>query len=91
MTPRAQYMAIISWVAQAHGLSLTSILSRNRTSPVAIARQDAFRVLCDTYGLSKASVSRLMRRDHKTVSYGLRRARERIAQTQISFDLGGGL
>lgn len=91
MTPRAQYIAIVRRVADCHGLPLNAILSRDRTAPVAIARQDAFRVLCDGYGLSKASVSRIMRRDPKTVFHGLERARQRISAAQISFDLGGGL
>ena len=90
MTPRDQYLDVIRHVADHHGVPFKAIMARDRTPPVAAARQDAYRALVDAYGLPKAQVGRIFQRDHTTVLHGIRQARQRLQSAQMTFDLGGG-
>jgi len=65
----ADAWTIIDAVATHYGLSRTTLLSRQRTATVALARQVAMYLLREE-GLTYEQVGRLLRRDHSTALHG---------------------
>jgi len=65
----ADAWAIIDHVASYYGFTRAQLLSRQRTAPLALARQVAMHLL-RAEGLTATRVGRLLRRDHSTVLHG---------------------
>lgn len=66
---------IIQAVATEHDVDIDDLLSHRRFRNLVVARRAAFAALVDA-GYSLSATGRLMRRDHTTVMYGMRKVRE---------------
>lgn len=71
---------IVNEVAASYGLTAKHLLTRSRTQPVAWARQDAMLRLSEEMDLSLTAIGRHFQRDHTTVLWGIRQAKERRAR-----------
>lgn len=75
--PRPAPLTILAEFAATRGLTLDELRGPDRGRIVAHARQDAMLLLSEATRLSKSQIGRLFNRDHTTVLYGLKAARER--------------
>lgn len=75
MTPREQFQAILGEVAFDHMVGEREILGTGKTKEVSRARQAFYLRLLEA-GRTCSEIARLLNRDHTTVLYGIRRARE---------------
>lgn len=66
------FNAVISAVSAEFRVGKEEILSRGRSTTVAIARQVAMSVASDVLGVSQAEVGRLFDRDHASVQWAIR-------------------
>ena len=74
-------MQIIKQVAEKHGLTVDDLRSQDRSRKYSWPRQEAMVRLRDETALSYPSIARLLRRkDHTTIIYGERVARNRIKE-----------
>lgn len=63
------------------GVSAAMLTGRCRSAPIAEQRHIAMRLL-ERRGLSACAIGRVLKRDHSTVLYGLRIAKERAKRDQ---------
>jgi chromosomal replication initiator protein len=74
---------LVQAVAQAFGVSLERLLSRNRTQEVALPRQVAMYLLREESKLSLPQIGEILGgRDHTTVMYGCEKIREQLEQDE---------
>ena len=72
-------MEIVKQVAEKHGLTVDDLRSQDRSRKYSWPRQEAMVRLRDETALSYPSIARLLhRKDHTTIIYGERVARNRI-------------
>jgi chromosomal replication initiation ATPase DnaA len=63
---------LLAEVAQAHGLSVAELKGRNRTRPVAVARQLFIARAYATGRYSLPQIGRFLKRHHTTILHGVR-------------------
>jgi chromosomal replication initiation ATPase DnaA len=69
---RAEIMAIVDTVAQAHGLSHADILGPSRYANIVRARHECFGMASED-GFTATEIGRAMNRDHTSVLNGVRK------------------
>lgn len=74
--------SIVEATAVDHGVASGDIMARDRTTEVAMARQDAYHRIQATGRFSYPAIGRFFGRDHTTVLHGVRRHRDRIAEAR---------
>lgn len=77
----SHYHPIVSRVAFQMNLTPEDIIARRRTDDLVVARWCVYRLL-QKEGLSTSAISRMTKRDHGTVAYGLRLFAERCADSK---------
>lgn len=70
MSPRDKAICLLCRVAMQHDCTLTEIFTRDRTQPIARARQHGYAALAER-GWSQSRIGRLFGRDHSTVAHGI--------------------
>lgn len=86
-TRRMKIMAEIEAIAVREGISTVEIMGENRQRIFSWPRQEAYYVLRHKWKLSLPAIGKIMKRDHATVLYGVRKHAARV----ISMETDDGL
>ncbi|MCJ8138590.1 helix-turn-helix domain-containing protein [Falsirhodobacter halotolerans] len=78
--PRRRFQALAEEVAEAYGISPAELLGEDRSRHLSHPRQHLYALAQERLGWSTTRIGAAVGRDHSTVHYGIRRARERIAR-----------
>ena len=71
--PRASQETVMSSVADYYGVTLKDLVGRKRNQKLSTARQAAMHVMSDSLQMGVTDISKVLRRDHSTVSLALKR------------------
>lgn len=75
---KRHWRVIVGNVALAYGVRVADILSGSRDRSVSWPRQAAYLIVREERGFSYTRIGRMFERDHGTIQYGCRAARDRL-------------
>ena len=71
--PRASQEAVMSSVAGYYGITLADLVGKKRSQKLSTARQAAMHIMAGNLHMGVTDISKILRRDHSTVSLALKR------------------